>query len=119
VLWSGSYTPVNNGSIDLSGSLSAYETVKFTIFGFQTFMPQNYEYDFYSGGDKTIPIVAFGIPGEGGVRINTCKATCNDEFNKLTFISCKQENLIGAAVSTAAFNSVISKVVGINRKENA
>lgn len=119
VLWEGSYTPVNNGYIDLSGSLSAYEKVKFTVFGFSSFMPQNYEYDFYSGGDKTIPIIAFGIPSDGGVRINTCKATCNDEFNKLTFTICKQENVIGTTVSTAAFNSVISKVIGINRKENA
>ena len=117
VLWEGSYTPVNDGYIDLSGSLSAYDKISFVINGFSTFMPQNYEYTFLSGGDKTVPIVAFGIPGEGGVRINTCKATCNNAFNRLTFTVCKQENIIGTSVSTGTFNSVISKVIGINRKE--
>ena len=115
VLWSGSYTPVNNGYIDLSGSLSSYDKVSFVINGFSTFMPQNYEYTFWSGSDKTIPIVAFGVPGEGGVRLNSCKATCNNEYNRLTFSVCKQQNIFGTSISTASFNSVISKIIGINR----
>lgn len=121
VLYSGSYTPTNNGYITLSEPASNFEKLAIGIYGHETFIPLYYEYEIPpSSAIKTLPIIAYGVPGGNtGIRFNTCKADFNDAYTTLTFTNCGQKSIEGTSITSSTFNSKIYKVVGINRKENA
>ena len=59
------------------------------------------------------------MPGNGSIRINSCLGTFDTTYTQLDISMCVQHSLEGASttVTTASNNAVITKVIGINRKQ--
>ena len=119
VIWSGYYNPSNGTNITFTEPVSAFNKIKFVAQGHVNFLPEEHIFEFSATSARTIPLIFNGMPGQGGIRINSCLGTFSSNYMRMDVTSCLQHSLEGTrtSITTATNNARITKVVGIGRKE--
>ena len=111
VLWTGSLYMEDNATFTATEAPSAFETVKFIMYGYSDGARAPQEL-YFSGCMKEYDLVPIGFYGSS-IRFNHNRL--NFSNNVGTFTDCVQY-VMGTSITTAEDRPALLKVIGINRK---